>query len=118
MKKAILISLLWTLMAFSQSPLLTGIYKEVARGESVTITWEYPEEIRAKVKVFRIRKGQSPAGAYIAFASVARTESSFSFVPPGSCHVFVSAVWDEVQPDGSTITRETPGSNHVQISVK
>lgn len=104
----------------SQAPVIStnGIYKEIAPGSSVTITWEYPDELRPAVKFFRIRKGQSPGGTYIAFASVSRTASEFTFSPVGSCHVFVSAVWDYTDPNGVISTRETPGSNHVQIVVK
>ena len=108
----------WVAQVCAQTPVLTGIYKEVVRGQPVTITFEYPADVRDKVKFFRVRKGQSAAGAYIAFGTVPATGSEFTFTPVGSCHVFVSAVWEETQPDGSIVIRETPGSNHVMVTVK
>lgn len=98
-------------------PALNGIYKEVARGDQVELTWDYAGD-REPVKFFRLRRAQTFAGAYINFATVSKASSSFSFTATLSCHIFISTVWDETQPDGSTVTRESPGSNHVQIIVK
>jgi hypothetical protein len=114
------LSLLIGIPGYSQAPDIPsdGIYKEIAPGASVTITWTYPDEIRPKIKFFRIRKGQTAGGTYIAFATVSRDLSEFQFYPSGSCQVFVSAVWDYTDPNGIITTRETPGSNHVQIFVR
>jgi hypothetical protein len=96
----------------------TDPYIEKAKGETVTICFTFPDEARAKVKYFRVRRSQTPAGAYSPWMRIPNTEASFTFTADYSCHIFISAVWDETKPDGSIITHETPGSSHIQVTVK
>ncbi len=91
------------------------VYKK--KGDPVNLCVPYPEELRSKVDYFRVRRSQTQAGSYSAFARISPLVSKLTFSATIPCHLFITVVWKYPLPDGSTEIRETPGSQHIEIRI-
>ncbi len=98
-----------------------SVYLEVQPGTNVNVCWNYPIEAFSRLRYFRVRTAQAMAGNYFEWFRVTPAQAAdhywFEFPAERSLHLFMTAVWNETQPDGTVVTRESPGSGHIQIRV-
>lgn len=95
---------------------LALLKKVVKKGDPVTLCYDFPDAARTNVKYFRVRQGQTPAGAYVEKIKLTPDTTSYTFTPTVNSHLFISAVYSMPDPvTGQVTIIETPGSNHVQI---
>lgn len=96
----ILFLLLWAVPIMAQdctpcNSLTNGVLDITApRGQVVTLTWEYPAEKNGQLVFFRIRRSQTPSGAYFIMADkIDPIIRQYQFILTSESHVFASSVY-------------------------
>jgi len=103
----------------AQAPELGDISVSVTSGSSIKVAWTFDtSSVPADhaLLYFRPRTSQTPSGSYNVGPKIPAEARSYTLVVTHTIHLFISA-WYAVTKDGAVTTIESPGSNHVKITV-